>query len=73
MTINKNLEKMLAVKVLEGMQGYVREVWKEAMEKKIVPPSHNRFYEFLKDKISASLTEMTGADIREKTLKDNQQ
>lgn len=73
MSDQEKLNKMMVVKMLEGMQGYLRETWKEAIDKKIVPPSHNRFYEFLKDKISANLTELTGADIREKTLKDNQQ
>lgn len=64
-------KKDLLVKMLEGCRIYFKECWKQFLESGGKPMTHNTFYDYMKEKISADLTEMTGADIREKQNENN--
>lgn len=52
-------EEILMCKALEGMLMFVREAWKDAVVKGIVKPANDKYYEFLKDRISERITEIT--------------
>ncbi len=64
-------EKDLLVKTMEGYRIYFKEMWRLFLESGGRPITHNTFYDFMKEKISKDLTELTGADIREKQNENN--
>lgn len=52
----------LVVNQLQGYRIYFKECWKQFLADGGKPMTHNTFYDYMKDKISADLTKLTGAD-----------
>lgn len=58
-------EKMILNKQYEIMLSYIREAHKECAQLGLIPPTHNKFYEFMKDDLSRKVTMVTNSDLKQ--------
>ncbi len=59
--LNKE-EIMFGIKGLESMQSYLKATWQLFLDGKKEDRGETKFYTFLKDRISGSITKLTNAD-----------
>jgi len=62
------IETMILHKQYETILSYLREAHKEASAKGVIPPTHNKFYEYIKNDLSQKVTRVTNAHLAKRDL-----